>query len=110
MTFNDILALAKQGYKPADIKELLALNTDQTDSIPEEEHLPSEEAPEIPAKETEQPEEKKEDAQPEPDYKALYEKSQKELKAIQKSNTSKDVSNHNTLSDEEILLDFCKNL
>ena len=29
MKFTDILALAKQGYKPADIKELLSLETDQ---------------------------------------------------------------------------------
>ena len=110
MTFNDILALAKQGYKPADIKELLALNTDQQENIPDEEHIPAEEAPEIPAKETEQPEEKKADEKQEPDYKSLYEESQRQLKAIQKSNTSKDVSNHNTLSDEDRLLDLCKNL
>ena len=29
MKFTDILALAKQGYTPADIKELLAIETDQ---------------------------------------------------------------------------------
>lgn len=110
MTFNDILALAKQGYKPADIKELLALDTDQQKSIPDEEQKTVEEVPETTTKEIEQPEEQKTEEKQEPDYKALYEESQKQLKAIQKSNTSKDVSNHNTLSDEDILLDFCKNL
>lgn len=29
MKFSDILALARQGYTPADIKELLSLETDQ---------------------------------------------------------------------------------
>lgn len=29
MKFTDILALAKQGYTPADIKELLSIETDQ---------------------------------------------------------------------------------
>lgn len=41
MKFTDILALAKQGYTPADIKELLAIETDQ--------HEPKEEAPADPA-------------------------------------------------------------
>lgn len=30
MNFSDILALAKQGYKPSDIKELLTIPTDDT--------------------------------------------------------------------------------
>ena len=29
MKFSDILALAKQGYTPSDIKELMALNTEE---------------------------------------------------------------------------------
>ena len=31
MTFSDIMALAKNGYKPGDIKELMALQTEQSE-------------------------------------------------------------------------------
>ena len=41
MRFADILALAKQGYKPGDIKELLSIETDQ--------QTPKEDAPAEPA-------------------------------------------------------------
>ena len=34
MNFSDILALAKQGYKPSDIKELLTIPTEDTSSLP----------------------------------------------------------------------------
>lgn len=35
ISFGDIIALAKQGYKPADIKELMALDTPESPEAPE---------------------------------------------------------------------------
>ena len=35
ISFGDIVALAKQGYKPADIKELMALDIPETPEAPE---------------------------------------------------------------------------
>ena len=37
ISFGDIVALAKQGYKPADIKELMALDIPETTEAPETE-------------------------------------------------------------------------
>lgn len=66
LNFGDIVALAKQGYKPADIKELMALDIPETNEAPETE-TPAEnpappeksEDPATSAKATEQPEEDK---------------------------------------------------
>lgn len=46
LNFGDIVALAKQGYKPADIKELMALDIPETPEAPETE-TPAE-VPEVP--------------------------------------------------------------
>lgn len=112
MTFSDILALAKQGYTPSDIKELLALSTEETAA-----QVPAEEVPEITQKAETQPEEQKvqevveKPTEPELDYKALYEESQKKLESIQKSNVQKDYSNNvKNTSDADVLLDIMKNL
>lgn len=81
--FYDILALARNGYTPADIKELLALKVDEPEAKPHsEEH--SDDVP--PADEKPEGEkEPKTEAEEEPDYKALYEESQKNLKEAQKN-------------------------
>ena len=50
MKFTDILALAKQGYTPSDIKELLSIETDQHET---KEEAPTEPAP-VPVIEQEQ--------------------------------------------------------
>lgn len=59
ISFGDIVALAKQGYKPADIKELMALDTPEEPEAPETPEPPAPtETPkdtETPAKATGQP-------------------------------------------------------
>lgn len=79
MKFSDILDLARQGYKPADIKELLSLNTDPVNE-PDPEPKPE---PEPEPKPEPEPEPKPE---PEPDYKKLYEDTLNKLNAAQKAN------------------------
>ena len=79
MKFSDILDLARQGYKPSDIKELLSLNTDlvnEPDPEPEPEPKPE---PEPEPKPEPEPE-------PEPDYRKLYEDTLKKLEVLQKAN------------------------
>ncbi len=67
ISFGDIIALAKQGYKPADIKELMALDIPETPEAPETPETPAEDPappeksddPATSAKATEQPGEDK---------------------------------------------------
>lgn len=95
MKFEDILALAKQGYKPADIKELLALEPKKEETKEESKE--------------ETKEESKEETKEEPDYKKLYEESQEALKKAQQKNLHQDASGkEDEKTDSEILMDFAK--
>lgn len=86
MNFGDIVALAKAGYKPSDIKELMTLKA------------PEEKAPETPDKEEDhtpeaEAETKVTDTEPkkpedEIDYKALYEAEKAKVEKFQKENIS----------------------
>lgn len=89
MNIKDIIALAKAGYKPGEIKELLEL------AVPEPEPPKEEPAPE--------PEPEKE---PEPDYKAMYEESQKKLLAAQKANQRQPLD----IPEEKALTDILKDV
>ena len=87
MTIKDILDFAKAGYKPSDVKELMALAE-----------------PEQKEPEQKEPEQKEPDV---PDYKKLYEESQKKLKAAQKANTQQNLaSNEKEVTAEDILTDL----
>ena len=85
MNIKDIIALAKAGYKPGEIKELLEL------AVPDPE----------PEKNDPEPDPEPENKDPEPDYKAMYEESQKKLLAAQKANQRQqvDVPEEKTLAD-----------
>ena len=83
MKFSDILDLARQGYKPSDIKELLSINT-ENEPKPEPE----------PKTETEPKTEPEPEPDPEPDYKKLYEDTLKKLDLLQKSNQRKPIEEH----------------
>lgn len=89
MNIKDIIALAKAGYKPGEIKELLEL------AVPEPEPEPE------PKKEPEPEQKEPEQKEPEPDYKAMYEESQKKLLAAQKANQRQplDIPEEKTLAD-----------
>ena len=89
MKLTDIIELAKQGYKPADIRELLKIET-ETEPQPQQDPEP-------------QPEQSAED--PEPDYKTLYEEEKaKRQAAARKQEVAKD----DTKSVEDTLLDIAK--
>lgn len=79
MKFSDILDLARQGYKPSDIRELLSMDT-------EPETKPETEPETKPETEHETEPETKPEPEPEPDYRKLYEETLKRLEALQKAN------------------------
>lgn len=113
MNITDIIALAKNGYKPSDIKELIELATPENNS-------------DVSDTDTATPETADTDNDNKPiDYKALYESSIKELEDVKASNkklsddlkqaqtlnSNKDVSDdNNTLEDaKSVWENFIKN-
>mgnify|MGYP002866425605 CR=1 FL=1 len=106
MNLADIIALAKQGYKPSDIKELVALEAEASNAG----------QPEVspqPGEETSNDEQIEANPQPEElHYKELYEKQQKEieqireeLKTAQAANVNRNIADENEKNVEELLAD-----
>ena len=94
VSLKDLIELAKAGYTPANVRELISLSET---AEPQKTEEPKEDAPAPikPKSADPDPEENKEpekelEAKPEEtvDYKALYEKSQADLKAAQEANRS----------------------
>ena len=111
MKFSDIITLAKAGYKPGEIKELLALTTESPAAAPE-----TEETPVTNPKEDMQPEAPKESS-PTADnamseeikqLKAQLAKAQADLAAAQQTNIKKDVSGATVLSPQAVLNDIVR--
>ena len=115
---TDIAALAKAGYTPQDVKDLLSLSKSQeplkTEAQPaEQERTPHAESTQPHAEsvqiitEPDKPVETstKEIEQPtgEPDYKALYEAEQEKVKALQIKNNNADVSQNITVKENDLL-------
>ena len=88
---NDLVALAKAGYSPAEVKELMQA---AKESGYESEPAPAEDKtkviePEKPAAKTEITE--KEKPADDKDYKALYEATKKDLESLQQKNTQENI-------------------
>lgn len=114
MKLTDIIELAKQGYKPSDIKELISLSTEQvTDSPSTSQGDNNSQQTETQQNETRQEEDKPtdqlaDDKQAGVDYKLLYEESQKKLAELQQKNTQKNIKDENQSTDEELVADIFK--
>lgn len=115
---SDIAELAKAGYKPQDVKELLSMSKTETSAAsplpgePADEPITEVQPPTEPIQPAEQPKETapKASAQPEgePDYKALYEAEKEKVKTLQNKNNKSDVSGNNADVDLVALVkDFC---
>lgn len=113
MNLNDIIALAKQGYKPSDIKELISLSEMSNGAVetPPEETRTEEPPVDEPNAEndTTTPEN-----EPMVDYKKLYEESQSQIsemktqiEKIQKDNTRQNMQG-DTPSAQDTLNDIVK--
>lgn len=95
--FGDIVALAKAGFTPAAVKELMAMDKQQTPAeepaeiLPKEGVQPEEEkAPEEPEKEEAKPELKDNKTE---ELQKQIDDLKKQLKEAQKNNTKKNLSN-----------------
>lgn len=76
---KDTITLLSKGYSKKEIDEMIALD-DQKEQDDKKDPQPETDP---------KPEDKKD---PEPDYKALYEQTQKDLMEVQKANSKKDIS------------------
>lgn len=111
LNLNDIIALAKQGYKPADVKELIELS--KTAEASEDDQEQPTEIPEQPEEEKEAPkEEEKKDGAGEADkivdYKAKAEELEKKISELQKANTKQNADKSDHKSDAELFADVMK--
>lgn len=108
MKFGDIIALAKQGFTPQDIKDLLAISDDQG-SDKEAEQKDPEQAPDQVEAEPEAQPDTKEPANEDLDYKSLYEAEAEKTAKLQKMVLSADMSgNDDKQSDADIFADVMK--
>lgn len=106
LSIKDIVDLAKAGYSVSDVKELISLSKEDEKPCPVPDDTPgpegdsNEKSPNsLDAKESPSQDESKDEK--EPDYKALYEKSQKELEEAQKANRNKDRSSEDDYKSDE---------
>lgn len=115
LKLDDIVALAKQGYKPSDIKELIELS--KTSEASTEELPETEEKLQKPEEELQKPEENKAPSQgiikeaPEEtvvDYKQKYEELEAKLSELQKANTRKNIADTDSKSDSDVVADLMK--
>lgn len=112
MILTDIIALAKAGYSPKDIKDLIALAepTPQapgsTDPEPEPEGTPGPETPSIeePTKEIPAIDEKSNVI----DYQEKVRELEAKIAEMQKENVSKDISGNEIKSDDDMLADLVR--
>lgn len=106
VSITDLIALAKAGYTPGQVKELITLSEKQEQAIPEEQQAataPTPEAATASAEPEKAPENAETPAKAEEkviDYKELYEKSQDDLKKAQEANRRYDASANNNTDPE----------
>ena len=99
MKLDDIIALAKQGYKPSDVKELIELSKDEPEYEPEDEQ--EDELEDEPEDELEDELEDENEKQKEID------ELKGQIKKLQEENARRDNSdNDNLKSDDEKLVDL----
>lgn len=120
LKLDDIVALAKQGYKPADVKELIELSkasedSDQKEELPKpEENKPTKDdgkKEELPTPE-QQPSQGTVANEPSDDQVVDYKKKVEELEAklaeLQKANTRKNIADTDEKSDFDVFADAMK--
>lgn len=113
MKLADIIALAKQGYKPGDIKELLTLAEPETTQTQDPENGGSEPDGDPAADNDPEPEPAAETADEpadDPDYKALFEAEKAKRLATEKAAAHKETGAKSEVSDFDIALKFMNEL
>lgn len=83
--FNDVVALAKAGWKPSDIKSIMEMDQKKEESAKHEDQ-------DVELKPVSKSEEKKEKSEESVDYKAKFEEAQAKLQKIYDENSRKEVT------------------
>ena len=91
--FNDVVALAKAGWKPSDIKSIMEMDQKKEESAKHEDQ-------DAELKPVSKSEEKKEKSEESVDYKAKFEEAQAKLQKIYDENSRKEVTKEETNMDE----------
>ena len=111
MKLTDIIELAKQGYTPRDIKELMSLNIEGSEEKPSVEDRTEEAGQDV---DSVQNDDATQDAEQVLDYKAMFEASEREiqslkdqLKASQKENTNKNMQGEQK-NDQDVINDLAR--
>ena len=106
MKFGDLIALAKAGYKPSEIKELLSLDAESAGVEKPAETVPKEETQPEPEKTEEKPAdpeaEKPEDIDDMHELQAEIDRLRQQLAKAQEENTKKDTSGNLKDPQEEL--------
>lgn len=115
--FRDIIDLAKAGYKPGDVKELLQIANEQKEAaeevpviVPKEETQPEEQKAAEPASES-QPEQADALKELQNQIETLRKQSDEKdklIKQIQKDNASRNIKTENTKSEDDFLADIAR--
>ena len=117
LKLDDIIALAKQGYKPADIKELIELSKSADEAPDSSEGAADTGSTSTPAEDDKKSEEASKgtitDASPEDDkvidYKKKAEELEKKIQDLQKANIHKNIAdNDDNKSDSDVFADAMK--
>ena len=114
MKITDIIALAKQGYKPADIKELLTLAEPEKDPEPKKEKDPEPEKDQEKEKDPEPEKDPEKEKDPEPEevkkLKGEITDLTARLEKLQEANTKKDTGGNSQEDPLEIFNKAYQNL
>lgn len=105
MTLTDIIALAKEGYKPSDIKELIALGTEAPEKTEEAEQKTQEEESANDKAEEKEPEAEEQEAI---DYKSKYEEVNAKLAELQKAFTNQNNDKGQDHNDNDLFMEAMK--
>lgn len=115
--FRDIIDLAKAGYKPGDVKELLQIANELKEAaqevpvtVPKEETQPEEQKAAEPASEA-QPEQSDALKELQNQIETLRKQSDEKdklIKQIQKDNASRNIKTENTKSEDDVLADIAR--
>lgn len=114
MKLDDIIALSKAGFKRKEILQYIKEESEKEDQEAPEAEAPEEDEETLPFTPEEEEEEeneleKKPETKPEtPDYKAMFEKADSELKKLQKKEVRQKMNPDKT-SDQDRLNDLIKN-
>lgn len=114
LSISDVVALAKAGYKPMDVKELIELSKTPEPMQPEtqptiEPQNISQSTEAEPDKPAETSPKESEPPADETDYKALYEAEKQKVNDLQIKNTQADISQHQPTEADlvELVKSFC---